>query len=194
MKNELNKIVKHIKPVAGWNNILSNKSLTKKLKDIAVHELKQRELNIAGRTGIRKAPIFATICLFTGENESNRNIAAEVLAKELSSDLFMIDLGKVVSKYIGETDKNLRRIFDAAKDSDVILFFDEADALFGKRTEVKDSHDRYSNLEINNLLQQIEAFSGLVILATNLKTNLDPAFIRRIRYKINFPLYTLPQN
>ena len=187
MKNELNKIVKHIKPGAGWNNILSDKSLTKKLKDIAVHELKQRELNIAGRSGNRKAPILATICLFTGENESNKNIAAEVLAKELSSDLFMIDLSKVVSKYIGETEKNLRRIFDAAENSDAILFFDEADALFGKRTEVKDSHDRYSNLETNYLLEQIEAFCGLVILATNLKSNLDSAFIRRMRYKINFP-------
>ena len=194
MKNELIKIVKHIKPVAGWNNILSNKSLTKKLKDIAVHELKQRELNIAGGSGNRKAPIFATICLFTGENESNRNIAAEVLAKELSSDLYKIDLSKVVSKYIGETEKNLKRIFDAADISDAILFFDEADALFGKRTEVKDSHDRYANLEINYLLERIEAFCGLVILATNLKTNLDAAFIRRMRYKINFPLYTLPQN
>ena len=135
MKNELNKIVKHIKPVAGWNDILSNKSLTKKLKDIAVHELKQRELNIAGRSGNRKASIFATICLFTGENESNRNIAAEVLAKELSSDLFKIDLGKVVSKYIGETEKNLKKVFNAAESIDAILLFDEADALFGKRTE-----------------------------------------------------------
>jgi len=194
LKNELNKIVKHIKPVAGWNDILSNKSLTKKLKDIAVHELKQRELNIAGGSGNRKGPIFATICLFAGENESNRNIAAEVLANELSSDLFKIDLSKVVSKYIGETEKNLKIIFDNAESKDVILFFDEADALFGKRTEVKDSHDRYANLEINYLLERIEAFCGLVILATNLKTNLDAAFIRRMRYKINFPLYTLPQN
>ncbi len=192
MKNELNKIVKRIKPVAGWDNILSDKSLTKKLKDIAVHELKQRELKAAGGSGKGKSPIFATLCLFTGENESNRNIAAEVLAKELSSGLFMIDLSKVVSKYIGETEKNLERIFDSAEESNAILFLDEADALFGKRTEVKDSHDRYANLEINYLLQQIETYRGLVILATNFKTNLDAAFIRRMRYKINFPIYTLP--
>src|SRR5262249_49413516 len=93
----------------------------------------------------------------------------------------------VVSKYIGETEKNLRRVFDAAEDGGAILFFDEADALFGKRSEVKDSHDRYANIEINYLLQRMESYRGLAVLATNMKGALDPAFLRRIRFVVNFP-------
>src|SRR4029077_2282191 len=93
----------------------------------------------------------------------------------------------VVSKYIGETEKNLRRLFDAAEDGGAILLFDEADALFGKRSEVKDSHDRYANIEIDYLLQRMESFGGLAILATNMKSTLDPAFIRRLRFIVNFP-------
>src|SRR5207253_1816827 len=97
------------------------------------------------------------------------------------------DLSAVVSKYIGQTEKNLRKLFDAAEQGGAILFFDEADALFGKRSEVKDSHDRYANIEINYLLQRMEAFSGLAILATNMKSALDPAFMRRLRFIVNFP-------
>ena len=92
-----------------------------------------------------------------------------------------------MSKYIGETEKNLRRLFDAAEDGGAILFFDEADALFGKRSEVKDSHDRYANIEINYLLQRMESFNGLAILATNMKSALDPAFMRRLRFIVDFP-------
>ena len=94
----------------------------------------------------------------------------------------------MVSKYIGETEKNLRRLFDAAEDGGAILFFDEADALFGKRSEVKDSHDRYANIEINYLLQRMEAYRGLAILATNMKSALDTAFLRRLRFIVNFPV------
>ena len=104
------------------------------------------------------------------------------------STLYRIDLSAVVSKYIGETEKNLRRLFDAAEDGGAILFFDEADALFGKRSEVKDSHDRYANIEINYLLQRMEAYRGLAILATNMKSALDPAFLRRLRFIVNFPV------
>ena len=114
-------------------------------------------------------------------------MAAEVIANELNLNLYRIDLSAVVSKYIGETEKNLRRVFDAAEDGGVILFFDEADALFGKRSEVKDSHDRYANIEINYLLQRMEAFRGLAILATNMKSALDQAFMRRLRFIVNFP-------
>ena len=114
-------------------------------------------------------------------------MAAEVLAHDLRLDLYRIDLSAVVSKYIGETEKNLRRLFDAAEDGGAILFFDEADALFGKRTEVKDSHDRYANIEINYLLQRMEAYRGLAILATNMKGALDRAFLRRLRFVVNFP-------
>ena len=125
--------------------------------------------------------------LFAGESGTGKTMAAEVLANELRLNLYRIDLSSVVSKYIGETEKNLRRLFDAAEDGGAILFFDEADALFGKRSEVKDSHDRYANIEINYLLQRIEAYSGLAILATNMKSSMDPAFIRRLRFIVSFP-------
>jgi SpoVK/Ycf46/Vps4 family AAA+-type ATPase len=131
--------------------------------------------------------------LFSGESGTGKTLAAEVLAKVLDLDLYRIDLSSVVNKYIGETEKNLRRLFDAAEDSGVVLFFDEADALFGKRSEVKDSHDRYANIEINYLLQRLEAYNGLAILATNLKSSLDQAFMRRLRFIINFPFPTVSE-
>ncbi|MFO0979792.1 MAG: ATP-binding protein [Planctomycetaceae bacterium] len=115
-------------------------------------------------------------------------MATEVIANALKLDLYRIDLSAVVNKYIGETEKNLRKLFDAADDSGAILFIDEADSLFGKRTEVKDSHDRYANLEVNYLLQRMEAYRGLAILATNLKSSLDQAFLRRLRFVVNFPV------
>lgn len=125
--------------------------------------------------------------LFAGESGTGKTMAAEVIARELGLLLFRIDLSAVVSKYIGETEKNLRKLFDAAEDGGAILFFDEADALFGKRSEVRDSHDRYANIEINYLLQRIEAFRGLAILASNMKASLDAAFLRRLRFVVNFP-------
>jgi SpoVK/Ycf46/Vps4 family AAA+-type ATPase len=125
--------------------------------------------------------------LFCGESGTGKTMAAEVIANELKLYLYRIDLSAVVNKYIGETEKNLRRVFDAAEDSGAILFFDEADALFGKRSEVKDSHDRYANIEINYLLQRMEAYRGLAILATNMKSALDSAFMRRLRFIVNFP-------
>jgi hypothetical protein len=128
--------------------------------------------------------------LFAGESGTGKTMAAEVIANDLRLNLYRIDLSSVVSKYIGETEKNLRRLFDAAEDGGTILFFDEADALFGKRSEVKDSHDRYANIEINYLLQRMEAYRGLAILATNFKSSLDAAFMRRLRFIINFPFPT----
>lgn len=125
--------------------------------------------------------------LLSGPSGTGKTMAAEVLANDLRLDLFRIDLSAVVSKYIGETEANLRRVFDAAEDGGAILFFDEADALFGKRTEVKDSHDRYANIEINYLLQRMESYSGLAILATNMKSALDQAFLRRLRIVVDFP-------
>lgn len=131
--------------------------------------------------------------LFAGESGTGKTMAAEVIANELELDLYRIDLSQVVSKYIGETEKNLRRLFDAAEDGGAILFFDEADALFGKRSEVKDSHDRYANIEINYLLQRMEAYRGLAILATNMKSALDAAFMRRLRFIVNFPFPSVEQ-
>jgi len=125
--------------------------------------------------------------LFAGDTGTGKTMASEVIAMHLRLDLYRIDLSSVVSKYIGETEKNLRRLFDAAENGGAILFFDEADALFGKRSEVKDSHDRYANIEINYLLQRMEAYRGLAILATNMKSALDPAFMRRLRFVVNFP-------
>jgi AAA+ superfamily predicted ATPase len=125
--------------------------------------------------------------LFSGPPGTGKTMAAEVIAKELSLDLFKIDLSTIVSKYIGETEKNLERIFTEAENSSAILFFDEADALFGKRSEVRDSHDRYANIEISYLLQRMEAYDGVTILATNLRSNLDEAFTRRLQFSVDFP-------
>lgn len=125
--------------------------------------------------------------LFEGASGVGKTMAAEVIANDLRLQLYRIDLSSVISKYIGETEGNLRRLFDAAEDGGAILFFDECDALFGKRSEVKDSHDRYANIETNYLLQRIEAYGGLAILATNVKSSLDAAFVRRLRFIVNFP-------
>ena len=125
--------------------------------------------------------------LFTGPSGTGKTMAAEVLAGELGLDLFQIDLASVTSKYIGETEKNLSTIFRKAEDCQAVLFFDEADALFGKRTEVKDAHDRYANIEVNFLLQRVEQYEGIVILASNLQRNLDDAFLRRLHDVVEFP-------
>ena len=128
-----------------------------------------------------------TIVLFTGVGGSGKTIAAEVIAGNLKRDLYRVDLNKIVSKYIGETEKNLNRLFNAAESAGAILFFDEADALLGKRSEVKDSHDRYANIEINYLLQRLESFNGLAILATNNEEDTPEMFRRRIRFVVTFP-------
>jgi hypothetical protein len=125
--------------------------------------------------------------LFAGPPGTGKTMAAEIIAGELGLDLYKIDLSTVVSKYIGETEKNLERIFAEAERSNAILFFDEADALFGKRSEVRDSHDRYANIEISYLLQRMEAYDGVTILATNLRANLDEAFTRRLQFAVDFP-------
>jgi AAA+ superfamily predicted ATPase len=125
--------------------------------------------------------------LFAGESGTGKTLAAEVIAGELRLDLYRIDLSAVVSKYIGETEKHLRRLFDTAERGGTVLFFDEADALFGKRSEVRDSHDRYANIEVNYLLQRMESYQGLAILATNMKSALDQAFTRRLRFVVDFP-------
>jgi SpoVK/Ycf46/Vps4 family AAA+-type ATPase len=126
--------------------------------------------------------------LFAGPPGTGKTMAAEGIASALALPLYRIDLSQVVNKYIGETEKNLRQLFDAADSTDVILFFDEADALFGKRTEVKDAHDRYANLEVSYLLERMERFKGIAILATNRKRHLDEAFLRRLRFVVDFPL------
>jgi SpoVK/Ycf46/Vps4 family AAA+-type ATPase len=125
--------------------------------------------------------------LFSGVSGTGKTMAAEIIANELELDLYKIDLSSVVSKYIGETEKNLNKIFHEAESSNAILFFDEADAFFGKRSEVKDSHDRYANIEIGYLRQKMERYEGISILATNLKQNMDDAFTRRIKFVVEYP-------
>jgi hypothetical protein len=125
--------------------------------------------------------------LFAGPSGTGKTMAAQVLANDLRLSLYRIDLSAVVSKYIGETEKNLSRLFEAAEQGAAVLFFDEADALFGKRSQVKDSHDRYANIEINYLLQRMESYRGIAVLATNMRSALDPAFLRRLRFVLTFP-------
>lgn len=141
-----------------------------------------RQWNMQGRTG-RSAGLML---LFAGSSGTGKTMAASVLANHIGLDLFRVELAGVVSKYIGETEKNLDRIFAAARDADALLLFDEADALLGKRAEVKDAHDRYANLEVAYLLQKMEEHDGVVILASNLPKNLDPAFARRMHYVVEF--------
>jgi len=137
--------------------------------------------------GRKLASSAGVTVLFAGPPGTGKTMAAEVMALELGLDLYKIDLSTVVSKYIGETEKNLERIFKEAETSNSILFFDEADSLFGKRSEVRDSHDRYANIEISYLLQRMEAYDGVTILATNLRANLDEAFTRRLQFAVDFP-------
>ena len=131
--------------------------------------------------------------LFSGPPGTGKTMAAQVIAAELGVDLFRIDLSSVVSKYVGETSQNLERILSRAAHMDVVLLFDEADALFGKRTEIRDAHDRFANTDTGYLLQAIEAYQGVAVLATNKKGNIDPAFIRRLRYVLEFPKPDGPQ-
>jgi hypothetical protein len=137
--------------------------------------------------GRKLASSYGVSLLFAGPPGTGKTLAAQIIAAELGLDLYKIDLSTLVSKYIGETEKNLERIFTEAESSNAILFFDEADALFGKRSEVRDSHDRYANVEISYLLQRMEAYDGVTILATNLRSNLDEAFTRRLQFAVDFP-------
>jgi SpoVK/Ycf46/Vps4 family AAA+-type ATPase len=124
--------------------------------------------------------------LFAGPSGTGKTMAAQVLARSLGMELYRVDLAGVINKYIGETEKRLKQVFDACERANVLLFFDEADALFGQRTQVKDAHDRFANIEIDYLLQRMEQFDGIAILATNRKSDLDQAFLRRIRFIVDF--------
>jgi len=157
------------------------------LHEIAAHVAHRQVVYEDQGSGGKRSRGLGITTLFFGVNGTGKTMAAEALAKELKLDLFRIDLATVVSRYIGETEKNLRKVFDVASNGGAILFFDEADALFGKRSVVRDSHDRYANIEINYVLQRMENYRGLVILSTKMKSALDPAFARRIRFMVEFP-------
>lgn len=183
----LEDLAQRIEPVAAWSDLIlpdAQMQILRQLAAQASHRMMVYETWGFAERGRRGLGISA---LFAGASGTGKTLAAEVLANALRLDLYRIDLATVVSKYIGETEKNLRQVFDAAEEGGVILLFDEADALFGKRGEVKDSVDRYANIEVGYLLQRMESFLGLAILTTNLKSSLDKAFQRRLRFTVDFP-------
>ncbi|CAM2169953.1 Tetratricopeptide (TPR) repeat protein [Paraburkholderia sacchari] len=183
----LDQLAQRLIPKAGWDDLVLPAAESSLLHQIAGQVDSRSQVYRSWGFAERMSRGLGISALFAGESGTGKTMAAEVIASELRLNLYRIDLSAVVSKYIGETEKNLRRLFDAAEDGGAILFFDEADALFGKRSEVKDSHDRYANIEINYLLQRMEAYRGLAILATNLKSALDQAFLRRLRFIVTFP-------
>ena len=184
---KLEDLAQRIVPCATWDDLVLPELQKQTLRQLAAqvrHRMQVYETWGFAAKGRRGLGVSA---LFTGMSGTGKTMAAEVLARELRLDLYRIDLSAVVSKYIGETEKNLKQVFDAAEEGGVLLLFDEADALFGKRSEVRDSHDRYANIEVGYLLQRMEAYQGLAILTTNLKSSLDTAFQRRLRFTVNFP-------
>jgi ATP-dependent 26S proteasome regulatory subunit len=188
-----NNLARHIQATANWDDLVLPEPQKKTLRELVANVRQQARVYEEWGFEERSPRGLGITALFHGQSGTGKTMAAEVLANELRLDLYHIDLSSVVSKYIGETEKNLRRVFDAAEQGGAILLFDEADALFGKRSEVKDSHDRYANIEVSYLLQRMEAYRGLAILTTNQKSALDPAFMRRIRFVIQFPFPNLNQ-
>ncbi len=180
-------LAQRLEPVAQWDDLVLPERQKLLLRQIALHVRQRAKVYENWGFASRGARGLGISALFAGPSGTGKTMAGEVLARELRLDLYKVDLSQVVSKYVGETEKNLRRVFDAAEDGAAILLFDEADALFGKRSEVKDSHDRYANIEVSYLLQRMEAYRGLAILTTNRREALDTAFLRRIRFVVDFP-------
>lgn len=185
--HHLGELAVKLQPRYRWEDIILPEDEMSILHEITA-TIRERSLVLEtwglGRKLVSSAGVNA---LFAGPPGTGKTLAAQVIAAELGMDLYKVDLSTVVSKYIGETEKNLERIFTQARNSNTILFFDEADAIFGKRSEVKDAHDRYANIEVGYLLQRMESYDGVVILATNLRSNMDDAFIRRLQFVVNFP-------
>jgi SpoVK/Ycf46/Vps4 family AAA+-type ATPase len=182
----LSELVQRIKPKQSMDDLVLPEKEKQVLRSIIANVKQRYRVYEEWGFGVTQRGL-GIAALFSGDSGTGKTMAAEVMARELELDLFKIDLSMVVNKYIGETEKNLRKIFDAAEDGGAILLFDEADALFGKRSEVRDSHDRYANMEVSYLLQRMEAYRGVAILTTNMKDALDKAFLRRIRFVVNFP-------
>jgi AAA+ superfamily predicted ATPase len=183
----LSNLARKIKPLFRWEDIVLPTDPAQMLKEI-VQQVRNRSL-VFEKWGFDKKLSYGKglNIIFAGPSGTGKTMSAEIIAGELKMDLYKIDLSNMVSKYIGETEKNLERIFNEAGESNAILFFDEADSIFGKRSEVKDAHDRYANIETGYLLQKMEEYDGIVILATNLRKNLDDAFIRRMHFMIEYP-------
>jgi hypothetical protein len=184
---EVGPSARKITPTHDWADIILPEDALRQLRELCAR-VTHRHV-VLGEWGFdRKLSLGRGVtALFAGTSGTGKTMAAEIVAAELGLDLYKIDLAGVVSKYIGETEKNLDRVFTAAEHANGILFFDEADALFGKRSEVRDSHDRYANIEISYLLQKMDQYEGVAILATNLRENMDDAFVRRLQFVIEFP-------
>ncbi|MCE9672834.1 AAA family ATPase [Myxococcus stipitatus] len=180
-------LAQRITSSASWEELVLPQPQTQLLRELAAQVRHRARVYGAWRMGSKSSRGLGITAMFAGQSGTGKTLAAEVLANELKLDLHRIDLSQVVNKYIGETEKNLRRIFDAAEEGGTLLLFDEADALFGKRSEVSDSHDRYANIEVSYLLQRMESYRGLAILTTNMKESLDVAFLRRLRFVVDFP-------
>jgi hypothetical protein len=186
-RRSLDTLARRVEARACWDDLVLPAAQMETLQQIAIHVRRRAVVNDQWGFAAKHARGVGMTALFSGGSGTGKTMAAEILAAELDLDLYQIDLASVVSKWLGETEKNLRAIFEGAQQSGAILLFDEADALFGKRSDVRDSHDRYANLEISYLLQQMESYRGVAILTTNMGHALDPAFMRRIRFVIRFP-------
>ncbi|MEX6688171.1 ATP-binding protein [Danxiaibacter flavus] len=190
---DIGELAHRIEAIAQMDDLILPEAQKEILRDLIIHTKYRAQVYNDWGFAQRNNRGLGITAIFAGESGTGKTMASEVLAKELKLDLYRIDLSQVVNKYIGETEKNLKRIFDAAEDGGAILLFDEADALFGKRSEVKDSHDRYANVEISYLLQRMEAYRGLAILTTNMKNVMDKAWMRRIRFVVQFPFPDIEQ-
>jgi AAA+ superfamily predicted ATPase len=186
-RHELASLTSKIEPKYVWDDIQLPADQLEQLREICAQAERQHVVYGEWGFGRKTSAGRGVVALFSGPPGTGKTMAAEVVAGELGLDLFKIDLSQIVSKYIGETEKNLDRIFREARSSNAVLFFDEADALFGKRSEVKDAHDRYANIEVGYLLQKVEMFDGIALLATNLRQNMDEAFVRRMGFIVEFP-------
>lgn len=184
---DLRTVARKLEPVYTWDDLILPENSLSQLREICERVKHQEQVMGAWGFGHKLALGKGTSALLAGCSDTGKTMSAEIIATEVGLDLYKIEFAGVVSKYIGETEKNLDCIFTATEGSNAILFFDEADALFGKRSEVPDSHDRYANLEISFLLQKIDAYQGTAILATNLRQNMDEAFLRRLAFTVNFP-------
>lgn len=190
---KLQELAQRIAARATWDTLVLPEKEQHILQEISAHMAQRARVYEDWGFGSRSGRGLGISALFSGASGTGKTTAAEVIAQDLNLDLYRVDLSAVVSKYIGETEKNLRRIFDAAEGGGAILLFDEADALFGKRSDVSDSKDRYANMEVSYLLQRMESYRGLAILTTNLKNSMDQAFLRRLRFVVQFPFPDVKQ-
>ncbi len=190
---QLEDLAARVESTAAWDDLILRAEQKQLLREMVAQVTKRSQVYDRWGFGVKSGRGLSISALFSGASGTGKTLAAEVVANELNLDLYRIDLSSTVSKYIGETEKNLRRIFDAAENSGAVLLFDEADALFGSRSQVKDSRDRYANQEVSYLLQRMESYQGLAILTTNFKDTIDSAFERRLRVVVEFPFPDIQQ-